>query len=96
VPPAGLPSALLERRPDVRAAEENLAAANAQIGVAKAALLPRISLTGYFGGESKDLAALLSSSGRIWSTVADSSACRLTAEPLKLRRSRATTGIGRE
>jgi len=67
VPPAGLPSALVERRPDVRAAEENLVAANAQIGVAKAALLPRISLTGYFGGESKDLAALLNSSGRIWS-----------------------------
>jgi multidrug efflux system outer membrane protein len=67
VPPAGLPSSLLERRPDIRAAEENLVAANAQIGVAKAALLPRISLTGYFGGESKDLAALVNSSGRIWS-----------------------------
>jgi multidrug efflux system outer membrane protein len=85
VPPAGLPSALLERRPDVRAAEENLAAANAQIGVAKAALLPRISLTGYFGGESKDLAALLNSSGRIWSigpalSLPIFTAGRLTAE----------------
>ena len=85
VPPAGLPSALLERRPDVRAAEENLVAANAQIGVAKAALLPRISLTGYFGGESKDLAALLSSSGRIWSigpalSLPIFTAGRLTAE----------------
>ena len=67
VPPPGLPSALLERRPDIRAAEENLVAANAQIGVAKAALLPRISLTGLFGGESKDLSALVTSGGRIWS-----------------------------
>jgi len=67
IPPVDLPSALLERRPDIRAAEENLVSANAQIGVAKAALLPRISLTGAFGGESKDLSALVQSSGRIWS-----------------------------
>jgi multidrug efflux system outer membrane protein len=67
VPPTGLPSSLLERRPDIRAAEESLVAANAQIGVAKAALLPRISLTGSFGGESQDLSSLLSTGGRIWS-----------------------------
>jgi len=67
VPPPGLPSTLLERRPDIRVAEENLVAANAQIGVAKAALLPRISLIGDFGGESKDLSSLVNSSGKIWS-----------------------------
>jgi multidrug efflux system outer membrane protein len=67
VPPTGLPSTLLERRPDIRAAEENLVSANAQIGVAKAALFPRISLTGYFGGESKDLGTLTDGSGKIWS-----------------------------
>ncbi len=67
VPPVGLPSELLERRPDIRAAEEGLVAANAQIGAAQAALFPRISLTGFFGGESKDLAALLDGTGRIWS-----------------------------
>jgi multidrug efflux system outer membrane protein len=67
IPPAGLPSSLLERRPDIRAAEENLVAANAQIGVAKAALFPRISLTGLFGGESQDLSTLVTSGGRIWS-----------------------------
>ena len=67
VPPPGLPSLLLERRPDVRAAEANLIAANAQIGAAKAALFPRISLTGAFGGESDNLASLLSTGGRIWS-----------------------------
>jgi outer membrane protein, multidrug efflux system len=67
VPPTGLPSTLLERRPDIRSAEENLVSANALIGVAKAALLPRISLTGLLGGESDELNTLLKSGGGIWS-----------------------------
>ena len=67
VPPTGLPSALLERRPDIRQAEETLVAANAQIGVAKAALLPKISLTGALGGESTALSSLVQSGARIWS-----------------------------
>ena len=66
-PPAGLPSALLENRPDVAEAEQNLVAANAKIGVAKAALYPTISLTGLFGGESADLGNILKSASRIWS-----------------------------
>ena len=64
--PAGLPSALLERRPDIRQAEETLVAANARIGVAKAAFFPQISLTGIFGVESVALSDLFTGPSRIW------------------------------
>lgn len=67
VPPTGLPSALLERRPDVRQAEQQLVSANAQIGVARAAMLPIISLTGSYGAESRALSTLLESGSGIWS-----------------------------
>ena len=65
-PPAGLPSSLLEARPDVRQAEELMVAANANIGVAKAALYPTISLTASLGGESLELGDILKSAARIW------------------------------
>jgi len=64
--PAGLPSALLERRPDVREAEENLVAANAQIGVARAAYFPQISLTGTGGYQSSSLSNLFTGPAGIW------------------------------
>lgn len=64
--PAGLPSALLERRPDIRAAEQNLIAANAQIGVAKAAYFPQISLSGFLGGQSNQLSGLFSTRSGVW------------------------------
>jgi multidrug efflux system outer membrane protein len=67
VPPPGLPSALLERRPDIFSAEQSLVAANAQIGVARAALFPAISLTASLGAQSAELANLLSSGAGIWS-----------------------------
>ena len=67
LPPAGLPSSLLERRPDVGQAEQQLIAANAQIGIARAAMFPTISLTAYAGGESTALATVLSTGGSIWS-----------------------------
>jgi multidrug efflux system outer membrane protein len=67
VPPAGLPSSLLERRPDLREAEENLIAANANVGVAKANLFPSIALTAAGGNESSALSQLFSGPARSWS-----------------------------
>lgn len=65
--PAGLPSDLLERRPDIRRAEQELIAANARIGVARAQYFPSISLTGALGGTSTDLSALFGGPARTWS-----------------------------
>jgi outer membrane protein, multidrug efflux system len=65
--PAGLPSDLLERRPDVAAAERRVAAQNAQIGVAIAAYFPQVNLTGQTGFDSGDLGLLLNWESRIWS-----------------------------
>jgi multidrug efflux system outer membrane protein len=65
--PAGLPSALLERRPDIRAAEQNLVAANADIGVARAAYFPTLSISGALGGASTQLSSLFSGPSRTWS-----------------------------
>ncbi len=64
--PAGLPSQLLERRPDVTSAERQLAAANARIGVATADFFPRIRLTGAAGLESADLGLLFQAQSRLW------------------------------
>jgi multidrug efflux system outer membrane protein len=68
--PAGLPSALLERRPDVREAEQNLIAANAQIGVARAAYFPQLSLTGTAAFESPALTNLFTGPAGIWNLAA--------------------------
>jgi multidrug efflux system outer membrane protein len=67
--PAGLPSALLERRPDILASEQNLIAANANIGVAKAAYFPQISLSGFLGGQSTQLSSLFKGPHSAWSFV---------------------------
>ncbi len=64
--PTGLPSDLLTRRPDILRAENNLIAANAQIGVARAAFFPQISLTGIYGWESLELHNLLTKGARMW------------------------------
>lgn len=70
VPPAGLPSNLLERRPDLREAEQNLVVANANVGVAKANLFPAISLTAGGGGVSTALSDLFSGPAQTWSISA--------------------------
>ena len=67
IAPAGLPAELLERRPDIAAAERALAAANARIGVAKAAFFPAFSLTGSAGFVSGDIDHLFNSDSRAWS-----------------------------
>jgi multidrug efflux system outer membrane protein len=67
--PAGLPSSLLERRPDIRAAEQNLIASNAIIGVAKAAYFPSISLTGFMGYQSNQLSSLFTGPTRAWQFI---------------------------
>jgi multidrug efflux system outer membrane protein len=64
--PAGVPSGLLERRPDILRAEQTLIAANARIGVAKSLYFPTISLTGAFGTVSTDLSSLFTASSRAW------------------------------
>ncbi len=77
--PAGIPSDLLARRPDILVAEQNLIAANANIGVAKAAYYPAISLTGFFGYASADLSNLFTGPAKVWSYSVPVSAPVFTA-----------------
>jgi multidrug efflux system outer membrane protein len=69
VVPAGLPSALLERRPDLRQVEQQLVSANARIGVAKAEFFPKLSLTALFGTASPELSALTGGTATIWAVA---------------------------
>ncbi len=64
--PPGLPSSLLERRPDIRAAEDSLVAANADIGQAKAAFYPQVTLTGAYGYQTVALSDLFTAPARTW------------------------------
>jgi multidrug efflux system outer membrane protein len=84
--PPGLPSTIIERRPDIREAEQNLIAANAEIGVAKAQFFPQISLTGSGGGafgRSSVFSSLMSSQVGIWSYGAQVSQPVFTGGALK-------------
>ncbi|MCU1261641.1 MAG: efflux system, outer rane lipoprotein NodT [Bryobacterales bacterium] len=81
--PAGLPSALLERRPDILAAEQNLVAANANIGIAKAEYFPQISLSGFLGGQSTQLSSLFNGPHSAWTFVPQISQPIFTAGRLK-------------
>ena len=71
LPPASLPASVLERRPDIRQAEQNLVANNARIGVAKAAYFPTISLTGLLGSSSVAFSNLFSGPAKVWSYGGD-------------------------
>ena len=81
--PPGLPSALLQRRPDIQAAEQDLISANAEIGVARAAYFPQISLSGFLGGESTQLTGLFKAPNRAWSVVPQVSQPIFTAGRIK-------------
>lgn len=81
--PAGLPSDLIERRPDIRAAENSLIAANARIGVAKAAFFPRISLSAFLGYESGQLTSLFSNSRNVFGLAGEVTQPIFTAGRLK-------------
>lgn len=81
--PAGLPSSLLERRPDIKAAEHVLAATDANIGVAKAAYFPQISLTGLMGFQSNQLSSLFGGPARVWQFIPQISQPIFTAGRLK-------------
>jgi multidrug efflux system outer membrane protein len=77
--PAGLPSQLVERRPDLRQAEQQLIAANAQIGVARAQYFPVISLTGLFGSASTAFSGLFKGANKAWSYGANTTMPIFTA-----------------
>jgi len=85
VVPPGLPSALLERRPDIRQAEQTLIAANAQIGVARAYYFPQISLTGFAEGQSRALSELLTGPARFMNISASALVPIFTGGQLRSR-----------
>ncbi len=81
--PPGLPSELLERRPDIRVAEQDLIAANAEIGVARAAYFPQITLSGFLGGQSTQLLGLFNGQNSAWSLIPQVTQPIFTAGRLK-------------
>jgi multidrug efflux system outer membrane protein len=81
--PSGLPSTLLERRPDILAAEQDLIAANAQIGVARAAYFPTLSLSGALGGASTQLSNLFTGPASLWNLTPQIAQPIFTAGRLK-------------
>ena len=87
--PVGLPSTLLERRPDIRMAEQKVRATNAEIGVAVGDFFPRIGLTAFYGGASTELHNLVSSGANTWSVAASAAGPLLTGGRLTGRYRRA-------
>jgi NodT family efflux transporter outer membrane factor (OMF) lipoprotein len=94
--PASVPSTLLERRPDIAAAERRVAAANAQIGIAKAAFFPVVTLSGSYGGEATQASRLFGADASLWSlglslaeTVFDAGARRARTDAARAGRDEA-------
>jgi len=87
--PAGLPSALLERRPDIKAAEQNLRSANAQVGVATADFFPRIGLTALLGKVSPEVSDFTESSANMWSIAANATGPLFQGGALRARKRQA-------
>jgi outer membrane protein, multidrug efflux system len=81
--PAGLTSDLLERRPDIRGAEQDLVSANAEIGVARAQYFPQLTLSGFLGGQSTQLAELFSGPASVWNLAPQVAQPIFTAGRLK-------------
>jgi NodT family efflux transporter outer membrane factor (OMF) lipoprotein len=69
--PLSLPSKIIEQRPDIRAAEENLRSANAQVGVAIAAMLPQFNITGTVGGTATQFSQMFAQGGPFWTLIGD-------------------------
>ncbi len=91
--PVGLPSTLLERRPDIRAAEQQVRAANAEIGVAIGDFFPRVGLTAFYGGVSSDLDSLLKSSANTWAAAASAAGPAFTGGRLTGRYRQAKAAV---
>lgn len=83
IPPAGLPSNLLEQRPDIKMAEQQLIASNAEIGVAKSMYFPTIDLTAAIGTVSVPLVSMFSGAATVWSVAANASMPLLTFGKIK-------------
>ena len=93
VVPAGIPSQLLERRPDIRQAEDNLRKALANIGIANANFFPRIGLTALFGRVSTDLSSLTNGSSNVWALAASASGPIFTGGQLTQQRRAARAAL---
>ena len=83
--PPGLPSDLLQRRPDIRSAEQTLVATNFSVEAARAAYFPRISLTGFLGGDSTALSSLFTGAGSVWGFGAATDAADLYRRPAEIK-----------
>jgi NodT family efflux transporter outer membrane factor (OMF) lipoprotein len=91
--PVSLPAQLINQRPDVRAAEEQMHAASAQVGVAVAARLPQFTITGAYGGAASQVSQLFSTGGPFWNLVGDATLTAFDGGTLRHRQHAAEQGL---